>query len=371
MSRRVALVATTTTTEPPELLASRLRGLRAAGWDAHLMCKGPQWLDAPALREPALAPHVDLRPARRRHLPPRSLRAHPLQLGRHLRTPGETGPFDERLLRLRPDLIHFHSGAAGWKGARLKRLLGCRIVVSFRDDGLDLEDPRARDLPDWADRLVFSSEALRDRGLALGWPAERTEVLPGPGWSAPASVPAPVREGGPLRVLSVGSLIWEQGFEHSVHAIAQLRDRGVPAEYRIVGRGDHLVAVAFARHQLGLAEQVRLLHPDGPRQLATELDAADVFLDPAVTDTVSPEPLQAARSLGVPIVATPRPGLDDGAAIAVPRRDPAAIADALERLASDPDLRTRSRAPGGRPEAERSLDEHIRRLEQLYRRGLA
>ena len=371
MSRRVALVVTNTATEPPELLAARLRGLREAGWDARLMCKGAQWLDAPALRDPSLAQHVELKPPRRLYPPPRSLVHQPRQLLRHLRAPGTTGPFDDRLLRLRPDLIHFHSGAAGWKGARLKQLLGCRIVVSFRDDGADLEDVRSHDLPELADRLAFPSEVLRDRGLALGWPPERTEVLPGPGWSSPAPIPRPARDGGPLRVVSVGSLIWEQGFEHSVHAVRQLLDRGVDADYRIVGRGDHLVAVAFARHQLRLAEHVHLLRPDGHRQLTTELGEADVFLDPAVTDTVSQEPLRAARELGVPIIATPRPGLDDAAAIAVARRDPAAIADALEKLAADPDLRTRTRPADERPKPEPRLDDHLRRLDQLYRRALA
>lgn len=368
MSPRVALVATSTATEPPELLAARLHGLREAGWDARLMCKGTQWLDGPALRDSALVEHVEVRPSRRRQLPPRSLVRHPHRLLRHLRRPGMTGPFDQRLLRFRPDLIHFHSGAAGWKGARLKQVLGCRIVVSFRDDGVDLEDVHTHRLPEVADRLTFPSEVLRDRALALGWPPERTEVLPVPGWGGLAPIPAPARDGGPLRVVSVGSLIWEQGFEHSVRAIRQLLDRGVQAEYRIVGRGDHIVAVAFARHQLGLAEHVELVAPDGIAQLSRELGEADVFLDPAVTDTVSQQPLRAAQELGVPIVATHRAG---AAGIAVPRRDPVAIADALEALARDPVMRARMGAAGRSLAGERSPDEDLRRLDELYRRALA
>ncbi len=65
----------------------------------------------------------------------------------------------------------------------------------------------------------------------------------------------------PLRLISSGPLIWEQGFEHSVHAVRLLLDMGVECTYRLLGEGLYLVAVAFARHQLGLAERVDIVSP--------------------------------------------------------------------------------------------------------------
>jgi glycosyltransferase involved in cell wall biosynthesis len=136
----------------------------------------------------------------------------------------------------------------------------------------------------------------------------------------------------PLRVLSAGPVTWQQGFEHSVHAVRLALDLGVECEYRIAGEGDHLVAVAFARHQLRLSDHVELLPSDGSAGLLEELRMADVFVDPAVTDDVPTEPVVAARKLGVPVVATPRPGLPPDIAVTVPRRDPRAIAEALATL---------------------------------------
>jgi glycosyltransferase involved in cell wall biosynthesis len=96
-----------------------------------------------------------------------------------------------------------------------------------------------------------------------------------------------------------------------------------------------------------------------------------VVLDPAVTDSVWPTPLLAAQAFGVPFVATIRDGLAKDAGIAVPRRDPRAIAEAIVRLAGDPGLR-RQMGEAGRavPHPYPTLEDHLGRLEQLYRRTL-
>jgi glycosyltransferase involved in cell wall biosynthesis len=372
MSRRVSMVVTTTATASGEVLATRLRALLDAQWDARLLCKGERWARDPALHDPALAPRVEFAPVRDRYLPPRSLLRHPHQLVRYLAGRGEAGPFDQRLLELRPELVHFHSGAAGWKGMRLKRVLGCRVVISFREDGHDLAVPDPEML--WrADLLLFPVEAALEHAVEQGCPREKAEILPEPLWTVGApEMDGRIRKPGPLRVLSAGQLNWEQGFEHSVHAVRLLLDMGIGCEYRIVGEGNHLFAVAFARHQLGLADQVRFVAPSGTIGLVDQLRTADVFIDPAVSPTTSPTPLLTAQAMGIPFVATRRPGLAEDAGIAVPRRSPRSIADALAALAADPALRARM-GEAGRVSAgaHRTVEEHPQRLKQLYRRVLA
>src|SRR5581483_751825 len=134
--------------------------------------------------------------------------------------------------------------------------------------------------------------------------------------------------------LSAGPIIWEQGFEHSIHAVRLLLDAGVDCTYRIVGAGDHLPAVAFARHQLELTDRIALLEPGDGASLARELQHADVFVDPSVTDTTPVGALRAAMESGLPVVVAV--GCDrvvGEAGIEVPRRDPRALATALEQLA--------------------------------------
>jgi glycosyltransferase involved in cell wall biosynthesis len=346
VSRRVALVASTTAEEGGALLAARLRHLREAGWDARLFCKGESLARSRALHDSALQAHIELAPGAR----------------------GRSSPFDRRLRRLRPELVHFHSGWAAWKARRTASRLDCAVVVGFREDGQDLAVPDPPQLWGMADLLLFPSVAALERAAAAGWPEDRAAVLHAA--VAPEGGAGPPPRPGALNVLSAGPLGWEQGFEHSIHGVRLALERGVPCRYRILGDGDHLTAVAFARHQLGLDGHVELVPPDGTARLAAELESADVFVDPAVTDTTSPTALRAALARGVPFVATVRAtGPPADAGITVPRRDPQAIAEALERLAADPELRVRLGA-AGRSSSDRDLQRHLEELEALYQRVL-
>jgi glycosyltransferase involved in cell wall biosynthesis len=347
VSPRVALVVTTTADDPGALLAARLRGLLEGGWDAHLFCKGQARAADPALADPDLRGHVELAPE----------------------APRESMPFGPGLRGHRPQLVHFHSGWAAWKSLALVRSIGCRVVVSLREDGQDLALPDARAVWEGADLLLFPSMAALERAASRGWPRERAELL-----EVPAELLAQVgrRESpdGALRLLSAGPVVWEQGYEHSVHAVRLLSDMGVQCRYRILGTGDHLPAVAFARHQLEVADRVELLAPDGTAQLAAQLHRTDVFVDPAVTATTSPAALEAAQVASVPFVATRREGLLAAGGIVVERRRPRAMAEALARLAADADLRRRMGQAGARARHAPTVEGHVQRLESLYRRAL-
>ena len=347
MTRRVALVASTTADVGADVLAARVEHLLAKGWDARLFLKGARWPEAPALRVPSLQGRVEFAP----------------------RASARSSPFDLRLRQWRPDLVHFHSAVAASKGLRRGRLPGARVVISFRDDGRDLEIGDAGVLRERAAILVFGHRAALERGVALGWPRERARVLetPPPGDPLTARSERAADDRGALRILSVGPLIWEQGYEHSIHAVRLTLDAGHDCSYRIVGDGDHLAAVAFARHQLNLREQVEILPPEGGERLVRELGAADVFVDPSVTDTTPASTVRAALSHGLPVIVTARPGRElDGSAIEVPRRDPRALAGALSRLAADPDLRAQMGARARHHGPSSPFVEHLGELERLY-----
>ena len=349
MSATVALVASTTAEDDAQMLALRLRHLLERGWDAWLFCKGDRWRDAPALCDPDVRERIELAPGAK----------------------ANSSPFDGRVRSLRPDLAHFHSGHAAWKGLRKGQLHGSKVAISFRTDGRDLAVEGLDLLWERADTLFFRNRAALERALHRGCPGERAAIL-----QLPVQIPDPhyrrERGDGSLRVLSAGPLMWEQGFEHSIHAIRMLLDEGVSCEYRIIGDGDHVQAVAFARHQLGLHEHVHLISEDGVGQLPELVRWANVFVDPAVADTTSSAPLVTAQAHGVPFVATAREApLPDEAGIEVPRRDPRAIATALARLAADPEMRERMGRRGEEVSGVWRMEDHLAELERLYSATLA
>jgi glycosyltransferase involved in cell wall biosynthesis len=351
MRRTVALVASNTADDGAEILALRLRYLLERDWDAWLFCKGARWREEPALRDPDIRDRIELAP--------------------HVKD--DSSPFDGPLRSLQPDLVHFHSAHAARKGLREGQLQDARIAVSLCANGRDLvrEDFESGLLWERADVLFFADGVALERTVNRGCPRDKAMIL-----ERPVRPPDPAHRrepgDGPLRVLSAGPLVWEQGFEHSIHAIRLLLDEGVPCVYRIVGDGTHDEAVAFARHQLGLHDHVQLVSQDGDGQLPEELLSADVFVDPRVADTTSATPLATAQAHGVPFVATVRqPRLPEEAGIEVPRRDPRAITTALARLAGDPGLREQMGRQAARTGGAWLVEDHLAELERAYEATLA
>lgn len=86
------------------------------------------------------------------------------------------------------------------------------------------------------------------------------------------------------------------------------------------------------------------------------LEAMDVFVLPSLWEGLSLALLEAMFH-GLPVVATavngtPEAVADERTGLLVPPGDPGALADAMARLARDPELRTRL-GTAGREEAER------------------
>jgi colanic acid/amylovoran biosynthesis glycosyltransferase len=133
--------------------------------------------------------------------------------------------------------------------------------------------------------------------------------------------------------------------------------------------------VAFCRHQLGLGDVVTLVGAAGRERVRAELGWADVYLHAAVTEGFSNAVIEAQAS-GLPVVTSDAGGLpenvEDGVTgFVVPRRDPRAAAERVERLARDGELRARM-GQAGRERARRcfSLGEQLQAFQDLYRRVL-
>jgi glycosyltransferase involved in cell wall biosynthesis len=210
------------------------------------------------------------------------------------------------------------------------------FVVPLRDPGAAADAleavwrdrPRARAMGAAGRRRVLAEFAL-DRQLDRF--AELYEHVAGeghrPARASTLAPPAPAGRRQPppppdLRVLGVGDLTWQHGYDHALHAIRLAVDRGVECEYRIRGEGPYVDALRFARHQLGLEGRAEFLSPrEG--SLGSLLDWADVLLDATLVGDRSPA-LAEAEARGLPVVST----------ATLPRRDPGALAERLTALSA-------------------------------------
>ncbi len=264
---------------------------------------------------------------------------------------------DAEILLLKPDLLHFEFGAPAAQRMYLKELLGCKTAVSFR--GYDLNFTQFQDPlyyePVWrqADGLHLLGEDLWRRAQMRGCPAEKSHTLIPPAIDSVFFKPG--TEGNnnailgstdnPLRILSVGRLDWRKGYEYNLQAVQLLVEQGLHCQYRILGGGEYLEAVAFARHQMELETEIELLGPQPHQEVRRQMQWADVFLHLAVSEGFCNAVLEA-QAMQLPVVCSDAGGLpenvtDGESGFVVARRDPWAAAEKLRLLASEPLLRQR------------------------------
>ena len=234
---------------------------------------------------------------------------------------------------------------------------------------------------DQADALHLLGESLWQRALQRVCPPDKLHALIPPAIDTDFFKPGgPGHQADtlarPLRIVSVGRLTWEKGYEYAIEAIRCLAEQGVRSELYIIGDGVMLEALAFARHQLGQDHSVYFLGALPQSRVHEEMLCADVFLHASVSEGFGNAVIEA-QALALPAVCSDAGGLPENVAdgetgFIVPRRNAPVLAEKLAALARDPALRRRMGEAGRRRVVERfQLHDQIRSFEGLYRSVLA
>lgn len=206
-----------------------------------------------------------------------------------------------------------------------------------------------------ADRVAVLSAWVRDQ-LTSRFPAAgpKTVLTPGAPRASllgPPDAPRP-RADGRLVLLSVGRIHPRKGQAALLRALVRL-DRETSARLRCVMVGP-VIDRAYARELARLAGRCRtevvMAGEVNDEELARHYAAADLF---ALTSEATPRSVEGfgivcleASARGLPVLAHRSGGVEDTVlagvtGLLVEPGDDAALADALRRLAGDPDLRRR------------------------------
>lgn len=151
----------------------------------------------------------------------------------------------------------------------------------------------------------------------------------------------------PFRILAIGRRVPKKGFDLLLHAVANLRSRGVACILRLIGDdGEAGGDIRNLIGNLGLERVVELMDPMSQAELFHHYRWASAFCLPCriVADGDRdgvPNVLAEAMAAGLPVVSTRISGIPEmvdaernGLLVHPDRAE--AIAEALERLASDP-----------------------------------
>lgn len=215
---------------------------------------------------------------------------------------------------------------ACYRGSRFGSLAVARMIDVHRRAGT-----WARDV----DRFIALTPFARTRFLAAGLPESRIRIKPN-GLADPGLDPGGPRAG----ILFVGRLVPEKGVGTLLAAARLTR-----APITVIGEGPEAKA-------LGREPGLTLLGRQAPAAVQAAMARAAALVVPSHWYEGLPMVIAEAFSLGTPVVAARIGALADlvtegRTGLLVPPRDPAALAQALDRIVDD-------------PEAARAMGHHAR-----------
>ncbi len=280
--------------------------------------------------------------------------------------------------RERPDLVHHVAMKPALYGSLAAAITGVPAVVNalagmgyvFTSSAVKARLLRAlisagfRRLLDRANARLILQNPDDVAAMSAGTVARKRIVLiRGSGVDTTAFAPVPEPEGTPVAVM-VSRMLWHKGVGELVEAARLLRQRGVPLRVVLVGSPDPENPASIPERQLRDWNASGDVAWWGERSDIAKIWAnCHIAVLPSFYREGLPKSLLEAAACGRPLVAADvfgcREVVRDGATgLLVPPRDARALADALERLAKDPDLRRRMGA-AARDLVAREMSEQV------------
>ena len=276
--------------------------------------------------------------------------------------------------RLRVDVVHTHSESAGIYGVPAARLARVPLALNTRHGRGPLPGSQRARLFNFAARLAGRVVCVSKDAAALtvrsGLPANLVTTI----WNGIDTQKFPFCElciSGPAIV--VARLAEGKNIDALIRAAALVRQRIPEFHLRIVGDGSCRAELQALAAELGITEHVAFTGEAA--NVAEQLQQASMFVLPSLSEGISLSLLEAMAT-GLPVVATSVGGnvevVQDGeTGFLAPAGEPAKLAEAMLRLATDGELARRMGA-AGRRRVESTFDVRamVRAYEQLYREHL-
>ncbi len=170
-------------------------------------------------------------------------------------------------------------------------------------------------------------------------------------------------------IVSVGRFAPEKGHRYLITALNLLKQQDIAWRCTFLGEGELETELRSLVEEYGLSTQVAF--PGFCEDVFSVLLTADVFVLPSLHES-SPNALIEAMAVGMPCIASDVGGIVDliengKNGLRIPPEDSEALASALHRLLTNPNLAT-TLGQNARPTIQQKFDstESIRKLEDIY-----
>jgi glycosyltransferase involved in cell wall biosynthesis len=305
---------------------------------------------------------------------------HVLDLQPGLRRPWHVIELQNHLRAIGADIVHTFLLTASLYGRFAAIMAGVPIVIGSEVNVYENKQPLHILMERWlmrgTDRVVVSAESVRDFYIqqvdadpdridviynAVDWKQLAATVSPS---EVRASCGIPVDA--PLAGI-IARLTEQKAHKHLFEALTD--PRLADLHLMVVGGGELENDLKSLARKLGIDSRIHFLGPR--RDLGNLLGAVDMFVMPSLWEGL-PLAMVLSMGAGLPVVATRVAGIpevvkDNESGLLVPPGDSHALADALARLAADPDLRARLGAAAAAFVTPRfGVDGYVASLSKLY-----
>lgn len=274
-----------------------------------------------------------------------------------------------------PDLVHLHTLAhhaffcQRAIASGTARLLITRHELLPQSVGRDTLTMQMLRSADWI--ACCSRAVLNEVRELLPEVAPRSSVVLN-GLALPNVPPTPVSME-PARLLCLGRLTYQKGFDLAIAALAQLRGRFPRARLTVAGEGPSRASLVDQASRLGISHAVDFVGWIGPASVPEAIRASTIVLVPSRPREGLPLVAIQATQMGRPVVAARVGGLPEvvvhgETGLLIEPDDPEAMAGAIEWLLEHPEAASRF----GRAGREQALDRfsgerYLNEYDRLYR----
>ncbi|MBN2513017.1 MAG: glycosyltransferase [Sedimentisphaerales bacterium] len=255
------------------------------------------------------------------------------------------------------DVVHCHFGPNASMLVDLKKVgLDIPLITSFH--GYDINSyPRQagkdcyKDLFDLGDLFTANTNFTKKKMVDLGCPEHKIHIIHESLRCDKFFVPLERRpaSGEVVTLLTVGRMVEKKGYAYSLQAAALMKSRGYAFRYWAVGDGLLMNHYKQLAAELGITEVVSFLGAQTEAEILNLYRQADIFILPSVEAADGDCEgqglvLQEAQMAGIPVVSTLHNGIPDGVqheitGFLVPEKDPVQLADRIEYLIQNPQIR--------------------------------
>jgi colanic acid/amylovoran biosynthesis glycosyltransferase len=216
------------------------------------------------------------------------------------------------------DWVHFGFATMAVNRENVARIIGAKMAVSIRGFDVCIFPLKHANIYDllWKrlDKLHYISDDLLKVAIELGFNETTKSQKITPAIDVTLFVKEECQsvkwQEGIIKMVTVARLHWKKGLDYTLDALKIVKDAGVLFEYHIIGEGLEYERLLFARHQLGLENEVVFWGKLNPEQIREKLLLADLYIQYSIQEGFCNSVLEA-QAMGCLCVVSDAEGLSE------------------------------------------------------------